>query len=162
MPVAGKESAVRPTSQRVAVALAVMLGLLLGLGLFTFVYAEGFSYFSTDPRACVNCHVMQPEYDSWIKSSHHTAARCVDCHLPHAFVPKYMAKADNGYRHSMAFTFGYREPIRITPRNERILHQNCLNCHQDMVHQLLPSLTTDRNAVNCVHCHAGVGHGPAF
>jgi hypothetical protein len=27
-----------------------------------------FSYLSTDPRACVNCHVMNPQYDAWLKS----------------------------------------------------------------------------------------------
>ena len=42
---------------------------------------------------------MNDQYDSWTKAGT-TAAVCVDCHLPHDFVPKYIAKADNGYRHS--------------------------------------------------------------
>ena len=71
------------------IALAVALGVPLGLGGFTFRYAEGLSYFSTDPRACANCHIMQPQYDAWQKASHHTVATCVDCHLPQAFIPKY-------------------------------------------------------------------------
>jgi len=40
-----------------AVVLACLLGIPTGVGAFTFVYAKGFSYLSTDPRACVNCHV---------------------------------------------------------------------------------------------------------
>ena len=84
--------------------LASLLGLLLGIGGFTFKYAEGLSYLSADPKACVNCHIMTPQYDSWQKSSHHTVATCVDCHLPHTFIPKYIAKAENGYHHSLAFT----------------------------------------------------------
>ena len=35
--------------------LAVLVGVPVGVGAFTFVYAKGFSYLSTDPRACVNC-----------------------------------------------------------------------------------------------------------
>jgi len=39
--------------------LAAGVGVLLGIGLVTFVYAEGASYLSTDPAACANCHIMQ-------------------------------------------------------------------------------------------------------
>ena len=99
---------------RKIVVLAVLLGLLIGTGAFTFRYAEGFSYFSADPEACVNCHIMTPQYDSWQKSSHHAAATCVDCHLPHDFIGKYIAKAENGYHHSKAFTLqNFHEPFRL-------------------------------------------------
>src|SRR5688500_4182327 len=104
---------------------------------------------------------MQPQYDSWQKSSHHTVATCVDCHLPHSFIPKYIAKADNGFWHSYGFTFqNFHEPIQIKQRNSRILQANCMACHRDMVHALTAGSTTDADAVTCVHCHADVGHGP--
>lgn len=145
--------------KRAAWILACMLGILLGLGAFTFKYAEGLSYFSTDPRACVNCHIMQPQYDSWQKSSHHAAATCVDCHLPHDFVGKYIAKAENGYHHSKAFTLqDFHEPIMIKTKNSRILQDNCLACHGDMVHGLVEG-AMGPDSVSCVHCHASVGHG---
>jgi cytochrome c nitrite reductase small subunit len=38
----------------VALLIACRLGIPAGVGAFTFVYAKGFSYLSTDPRACVN------------------------------------------------------------------------------------------------------------
>lgn len=146
---------------KLASILVALLGALLGLGSFTFVYGEGASYFSTDPRACVNCHIMQPQFDSWKKSSHHAAAACVDCHLPHDFIGKYLAKADNGYRHSWAFTFqDFHEPIQITPRNARHLQANCISCHADFVHALLSVESKPGDAIACVHCHADVGHGP--
>src|SRR4030095_4029448 len=88
-----------------AFVLAVVVGLLAGIGGFTFLYAEGFSYMSDDPKVCANCHIMQPQYDSWQKASHHTVATCVDCHLPHGFIRKYLSKAENGFHHSRAFTF---------------------------------------------------------
>jgi len=140
--------------------ISILLGVFVGLGAFTFHYGEGLSYFSKDPAACVNCHIMQPQYDSWQKSSHHAAATCVDCHLPHEVVPKWIAKAQNGYLHSKGFTFqDFPEPIFIREGNSRILHDNCMACHEDLVEEMLPGATTDVNAVSCVHCHRSVGHG---
>ena len=151
------EAPLRP----LALLLAVTVGVLVGVGAFTFNYAEGFSYFSTDPRACANCHIMNPQYDSWSRGPHHAAAGCVDCHLPHEFIPKYIAKAENGYHHSKGFTFqDFHEPIIIKPKNARILQESCVRCHGEFVHELVRGATTGENAVECVHCHRGVGHGP--
>jgi cytochrome c nitrite reductase small subunit len=151
----------RLSVRKIVLAVALLFGVLVGVGSFTFTYGEGFSYFSTDPRACVNCHIMRPQYDSWQKSSHHAVATCVDCHLPHTFFAKYIAKADNGYRHSWAFTFqDFHEPIQMIPRNRRILQNNCVTCHGELVHPLVAGSTTAENSVSCVHCHADVGHGP--
>ena len=139
---------------------AVAVGMAAGVGAFTFRYGEGLSYFSTDPRACANCHIMNDEYASWTKGPHHASARCVDCHLPHGLVPKYLAKADNGYRHSKGFTLlDFHEPIQITPGNARILQENCERCHADFVHDIVGGSTSGTGAVLCVHCHRSVGHG---
>jgi len=159
-PPAQPAAAVSLRLPRAALAIGMLFGVLLGVGAFTFHYAEGFSYFSTDPRACVNCHIMRPQYDAWQKSSHHTAATCVDCHLPSDFIGKYRAKAENGYHHSKGFTLqDFHEPILIKPKNSQILQDNCLRCHGDVVHQLVAGATTDRDAIRCVHCHQSVGHG---
>lgn len=140
--------------------LVILVGLLAGIGVFTFHYAEGFSYLSSDPQACMNCHIMRPQYESWLKSSHHNVAKCIDCHLPHDFVGKYRAKAENGYHHSKGFTFqDFHEPIMIKPKNAAILQANCLACHQDLVHELVGGVNGGPDEVQCVHCHAGVGHG---
>ena len=144
-----------------SLVVAVGAGILLGLGGFTFRYAEGLSYFSTDPKACANCHIMNPQYDSWVKSSHHIVATCSDCHLPHSLVPKLIAKAENGWHHSKGFTLeNFHEPIMIKEKNSGILQESCLGCHEDLVHSIVPGSTTDPNAVTCVHCHKSVGHGP--
>ena len=135
----------------------MLLAILIGIGLVTFRYADGLSYLSTDPAACANCHIMWPQYDSWAKSSHKTVAGCVDCHLPHDFVGKYLAKAENGWNHSRAFTLqDFHEPILINEKNAAILQANCLACHDDLVHaQIGPA----GEAPRCVHCHSTVGHG---
>jgi len=140
--------------------MAILAGLAMGVGAFTFHYGEGLSYFSTDPRACANCHIMNDEYNSWIKGPHHGAAKCIDCHLPHQFIPKYIAKANNGYHHSKGFTFqDFHEPIMIKPGNSRILQENCLRCHGDFVHDIIAGSKTEADAVQCIHCHRLVGHG---
>ena len=141
-------------------ALAIVVGLLAGVGGYTFLYAEGLSYLSSDPQACVNCHIMQPQYDSWQKASHHAVAVCVDCHLPHDFVGKYYAKAENGWLHSQGFTLqDFHEPIMIKPKNARILQKNCRACHADLVHELVVGVNGPAEEVRCVHCHRAVGHG---
>ena len=155
MPLAGEKR-----NATLAVALAVLLGLLAGIGGYTFLYAEGLSYMSDDPRVCVNCHIMQPQFDSWQKASHHTVATCVDCHLPHDFIGKYYSKAENGYHHSAAFTLqNFHEPILIKQKSSRILQDNCLNCHGALVHEQVVRAADPRDEVQCVHCHRSVGHG---
>ena len=141
-------------------ATVIFAGLVLGLCGFTFRYAEGLSYFSTDPKACANCHIMNDQFASWSKGPHHGAARCVDCHLPHDFFAKYLAKGLNGYHHSKGFTLqDFPEPILIKPRNAEILQSNCLHCHGDFVHDALVKTGTAQDEFRCVHCHRGVGHG---
>jgi len=151
---------VKPPLRRQLLAITILLGIVAGVGLFTFQYAAGLSYFSTDPRACANCHIMNEQYASWLKGPHHGVARCVECHLPHQGVQKLLAKAENGFHHSKGFTLqDFHEPIMIKPGNSRILQENCLRCHGDFVHHIVPGSTSDPDAVSCVHCHRGVGHG---
>jgi cytochrome c nitrite reductase small subunit len=70
------------------ILIAVLVGAAGGLGSYTLVYARGYSYLQNDPAACANCHVMQEQFDGWIKSSHRAVAVCNDCHTPHTFVGK--------------------------------------------------------------------------
>jgi cytochrome c nitrite reductase small subunit len=53
----------------------------------------------------------------------------------------------------------FHEPIMITPRNSRTLQENCVRCHADFVHEIVRGSTTHEDAVKCVHCHRGAGHG---
>ncbi|MBI4550184.1 MAG: cytochrome c nitrite reductase small subunit [Candidatus Omnitrophica bacterium] len=140
-------------------AVCAGFGMFAGVGGYTFHYAKGTSYLSNDPRACVNCHVMQENYDSWAKSSHHFAASCNDCHIPHAFPQKYIAKMRNGWNHSKAFTLGnFPDPIRITPVNREILENNCLHCHENLVGDIAGHGEKPGGRIQCVSCHRAVGH----
>jgi cytochrome c nitrite reductase small subunit len=142
------------------IALSLLVGVAAGVSAFTFRYAEGLSYFSREPSACVNCHIMRSQYDSWQKSSHHGAAVCIDCHLPHSFIAKYVAKAENGWRHSEKFTTQtFAEPIRVQQRGLEILQENCVTCHEQLSHAIAFAPRGEKDELTCVHCHAGVGHG---
>jgi cytochrome c nitrite reductase small subunit len=141
------------------VLFAAGVGALAGLGVFTLGYGEGHAYLSDDPEACITCHIMQSQYDSWLSSSHTAHATCNDCHLPNDFVGRWTAKADNGFFHSWAFTFqDFHEPIQIKERNLRILQGNCVSCHGALVTHLLPE-TVSGEALSCFGCHHSVGHG---
>ena len=145
----------------VAALLAVLLGVGAGIGGYTLRYARGLSYLSSDPAACVNCHIMQPQFDAWRHSSHREVAVCVDCHLPHDLIRKYAVKTENGWRHGKLFTTQrFVEPIRVKEAGMAVLQENCVRCHAPLVHDLLAAGDAHgtRDELRCVHCHAGVGH----
>jgi cytochrome c nitrite reductase small subunit len=164
---------------------AVAVGAAVGVGGFTFVYAKGASYLSTDPAVCANCHIMAEHYAAWQRSSHRAAAGCADCHMPHQFVGKYLAKASNGFWHSLAFTTGvFPDPLQIKSHNRTITEGACRYCHADIVAAIDPGgaaasvgirsatagapassrpqihdgtvLAGDRES--CIRCHTYVGH----
>jgi cytochrome c nitrite reductase small subunit len=143
-------------------ALCGLAGALAGSSGYTVYYAEGLSYLSDDPRACVHCHIMRDPYADWQRSSHHAHATCNDCHIPHDNVlHKYLVKAENGFWHSKGFTLqDFHEPIRIRPGNARVLDANCAHCHHQLVSQILPAGEPHDAGGNCTHCHVAVGHGP--
>lgn len=141
-----------------AIALGVVLGIVGGVGVYTFVYAHGASYLSKDPAACANCHVMHEQFDGWVKSSHHAVATCNDCHMPASFLPGLVVKANNGFWHSVAFTTGdFPDPIQIKPYNWKIAENACRRCHEPIVHQM--DTVRDRDdRLSCISCHGSVGH----
>lgn len=140
------------------IIFSVLFGILAGIGIYTFIYAKGFSYITDDPAACANCHVMKDNYDSWNKHSHHAAAVCNDCHTPEGFIGKYYTKALNGFNHSLAFTTGnFPEPIQIKDRNKRITNDSCRKCHGDIV-AMIETRDETKMSLDCLQCHYSVGH----
>ena len=165
----------RPAARKImgasisGLVLCALLGIMLGSGAYTYSYGEGFSYLSNNPAACANCHIMRDNYDGWAKASHHAVATCNDCHTPHDLIGKYTVEAENGFRHSKAFTLqDFHDPLMIRPRNSRVLQESCVHCHQDLVAGILGheqdqggrQTRLDGGAAQCVRCHASVGHGP--
>jgi cytochrome c nitrite reductase small subunit len=140
----------------VALVGALAVGLVVGLGGFTFIYGKGYSYLFDDPRVCVNCHVMRDNFDTWTVATHRTVT-CNQCHVPHHFPAKYLSEARNGWNHSYAFTFKDVQVIRITRFNQEVLQKNCEGCHEGMISTIQPAGA--QRAKYCFDCHRGVGHG---
>jgi cytochrome c nitrite reductase small subunit len=148
---------------RAVVVAAAAIGVLLGIGGYTFVYARGYSYLTDDPAACANCHIMQDHFDAWSRSSHAAVAGCNDCHTPPGLVPKYLTKARNGFWHSFYFTTGtYHDPLRITARNRDVTERACRVCHAPLTDSIEPAhdamVSGRRERTSCLRCHETVGH----
>lgn len=136
-----------------------VVGSLLGVGIFTFGYARGYSYLLDDPNTCINCHIMEEQYDGWLNGVHSGVAGCNDCHAPHDnFFNKWYTKGENGFRHALLFTTGgYPENIQIRERNERITDGTCLYCHGDLVDEMHVT-RPEGEQISCITCHSDVGH----
>lgn len=143
---------------RMVVVLAMTIGLAVGIGAYTFVYARGAAYLTNDPNACANCHVMREQLAGWTTSSHRAVAVCNDCHTPHDLVGKYTTKAVNGFWHSFAFTTGrFPEPIAINARNRAVTEGTCRSCHEAVV-QAIDAHQRAERPMECIRCHRSVGH----
>lgn len=130
--------------------------------------SRALSYLSSDPKVCINCHTMNTHYASWQHSSHRNWATCVDCHLPRdSFVNKMLAKARDGFNHSVAMTLGdYGSNLRATEDAAQRIQTNCISCHQEAVSQMQANAQLYQNTEadvpmgrTCWECHRGLPHG---
>lgn len=147
-------------------AATIVVAVIVGLGVFLFDFSNASSYLSDDPQACVNCHIMQPQYITWTHSSHREVAHCNDCHVPHDnLVNKYFFKAKDGLYHASVFTMrGEPEVIQARPPSIAVIQNNCVRCHQDQVtdfkmEAFVADHTANRTDRTCWECHREVPHG---
>jgi cytochrome c nitrite reductase small subunit len=144
----------------------VITGIMAGLFFFLVYVSDAASYLSDDPKACVNCHIMAPEYATWAHSSHREAAHCNDCHVPHDnFFNTYYFKAKDGLRHAYMFTLRLEpQTIFIKEDGKRVVQQNCHRCHDDLIRNERVMAFTDsfhghsRERL-CWDCHRETPHG---
>lgn len=148
--------------QALLALVAVLLSVLVGVGVFTFGYANGMAYFGKNPETCKQCHSMNREFAAWEKGSHHQVATCQDCHSPQEDPLKWaIEEADNGFWHSFKFTTGnYPDNIKIREMNLHTAQENCLRCHSEFVSGIEGTRAAKPHdqQVNCLHCHSQVGH----
>lgn len=125
----------------------------------TGLYVSDFTaYLGSNPTTCNNCHVMDAAYEGWYHAGHKNWATCGDCHTPHAFIPKYLVKAESGFRHVTAFTTGHiPDAIRAKELSREVIQENCVRCHSATVETILAGeMSFDRY---CFDCHRSVAHG---
>lgn len=148
------------TPRNILVGLAIfVVGSFIGVGLFTFGFANGWAYFGTEPETCAQCHVMNDQYEDYLKGSHKDVATCNDCHMPHDnVVHKYAVKAETGFRHAAVFTANSMdENIQMVPKSQEVTINSCLYCHGDFVADIHMG-RLDGEPTNCLQCHSEVGH----
>lgn len=141
-------------------------GIFCGLFMVAFYISNAPSYLSDNPKTCVNCHVMSPQYATWFHSSHRERAHCNDCHTPNNnAVSHYMFKAMDGLRHATIFTLR-KEPqvIMIKDAGQHAVQNNCLRCHNNLIKDTRISsigntYQKDRETRQCWTCHRETPHG---
>ncbi|MFN4076025.1 MAG: cytochrome c nitrite reductase small subunit [Chryseobacterium sp.] len=145
-----------------------LLGIILGMFSYIFYISKAYSYLSDDPKACVNCHIMAPEYSTWFHSSHGRNTTCNDCHVPHDnVVRKYYFKAMDGARHASMFALRLEpQVIRIRKPGETVVQENCIRCHSDLnsvvgTGQVTATMAHNDEGKLCWECHRDVPHGIA-
>lgn len=141
-------------------------GVFSGLAILTLHISNATSYLSDDPRACINCHIMNPQYATWQRGSHGRVATCNDCHVPHDNIfRKYYFKAKDGSRHAFMFTFRMEpQVIKMHEPGENVVMENCMRCHDDLLQDTRISEVSAPTARHgdgmlCWECHREVPHG---
>ena len=144
----------------------MLIASIVGLAVFLIYESKAPSYLSDNPKTCVNCHIMAPQYATYAHSSHREWANCNDCHVPHNnVINKYYFKAKDGIRHASMFTLR-KEPqvIFIHEAGQEVVQDNCIRCHSDLLDDPKLLLRTDvyqheRSERPCWECHREVPHG---
>lgn len=144
----------------------ILLGIFVGLGFYVIHISNAASYLSDDPKICVNCHVMYPQYATWERGSHGRVATCNDCHVPHNNVfSKYLFKAQDGLRHATYFTMRWEpQVITIKEAGKKAVQANCVRCHSNLIHPIgLRAINNnsveDQTGKYCWECHRETPHG---
>lgn len=135
----------------------VAAGAALGVGLVAARVARVTSYLSEEPEVCINCHVMNNAYATWMHGSHGKVAVCTDCHLPHTNpVAKLAFKGRDGIRHSTIFALRLEPQVmRLSQGAVPVIQENCLRCHSDKFQMIRLASVTERK---CWDCHENM-HG---
>lgn len=157
---------IRPPLTAFKITIFILIGILLGLGLMIFRLSNAIAYMSDDPTACINCHVMTPQYATWLHSSHRERANCNDCHVPFDnIIRKLWFKANDGMRHAYMFTFRLEpQVIKVKDAGKTVLQENCIRCHSNQLGtSSIASITLKDSELGkghlCWDCHREVPHG---
>ena len=152
-----------PRWKKVAI---IMTASIVGLGFYILHISHATSYLTDDPQACVNCHIMLPQYVTWQHSAHREVATCNACHVPHNNIfNQYFFKAKDGLYHATIFTLRAEpEVIQALKPSQAVIQSNCIRCHVDQVTDVkMAGFVEDhhfkRTDRTCWECHREVPHG---
>ncbi len=150
-------------------SVLVLIGLVIGFaGLAIMVagpWEGGGSGFQSgavaaldDPALCATCHVMGPQFSSYIRSTHAGVATCNDCHVSHGVFAGPVSKVKAGVKHVTALLAGHiPDPIRVSAESRRLIQENCVRCHEPLVRD-----TAKGGGPDCLFCHRYVAHSRPY
>lgn len=145
----------RRTSKWLAVGGMVALA---GVAILT-----GLLAWSSTPRFCASCHLMETRYISWRNSDHAMTTSCLSCHAEPGWRGEMKAHMA-GARYLYAYVTGrISGPILMA----EVPNANCSKCHPGEtlrehpepgdVHKTYHALHLERG-VQCTACHGGLAH----
>ena len=134
----------------------ILLGVSAGMIAYILQVSRFSSYLSEEPKTCMNCHIMAPQYATWSHSSHRGKATCNDCHVPQDnFISHYYFKAKDGLRHATIFTLRWEpQVIHIRKAGKNAVQDNCIRCHEKQqtcmqCHIMMKNEGDEITALNC-------------
>ena len=106
---------------------------------------------------CGSCHVMDEQVESYLHSAHRLGTKCGDCHVPHSLVPGATYKAYTGTKDFIG-VLRDKDPyeIEVSPLGQEIIQENCLRCHEDLLHMV--GDTEKGGGKYCFDCHRSTPH----
>lgn len=169
------------TRAKLLILMFVAIGALVGLSLSYLTYYAMDE--TSDQNFCVVCHEMDPMVIAYRDDVHGgkgrlgARAKCVDCHLPHDYLIKYMfTKARNGLVEGAIHFFGDPDSIdwqkNLKHRQNYVFDNGCLECHTNILdtslanppkmaqkmHKHYQSLLGTSKEIKCASCHFDAGH----
>lgn len=161
------------------------VGLLLIVFIVGVIFTGGFNMalaWTNTESFCISCHEMQTNYNEYKKTIHNSnrtgvRATCPDCHVPHEFGPKMMAKlhaAKDVWHHitGLIDTKEKYENYRLTmakdvwEKMKATDSRECRNCHkvesmafdEQQGRAARKHKSIKETGKTCIDCHKGVAH----
>lgn len=108
------------------------------------------------PGFCGRCHVMQPEIDTYLYSSHRNVTTCDSCHVPDDFLRGGLYRSYTGTKDLLAVMTGRDKNICISGMGKDVVQENCLRCHSIVMREA--GNTREDDGSYCFDCHRSVPH----
>jgi nitrate/TMAO reductase-like tetraheme cytochrome c subunit len=144
--------------------LAVIFGSALSLS--AVILSGGYLLTSSSSFCGRLCHSMNPEYQSWRRSSH-AGVSCVGCHTDRSSAAGVLSSrlrlATHGIVPEIRGT--YSKPIVSRAAGDHSTNEGCVKCHEsirnsdvDKANLLVRHEEHVKSGVSCVTCHNRVAH----
>jgi nitrate/TMAO reductase-like tetraheme cytochrome c subunit len=162
-------SETNPNLKRLRVLLYLAIGLLV---ILIFILIIGIPLASS-PSFCIKtCHLMNPEYQTWKRSSH-SKIKCYACHVDDSYIGLSREKFIIGPRRAyLTITNSFKRPLNKNSdySQKKMPSKRCLKCHEPSTRTFTTGdLKITRQVIvkhlkaglECTTCHNRLVHNKA-